>query len=116
MRKIIVLAAMMAMMLALASPAFAHAVGGDVDVLAVDASQSATVDVTQSQFGDATATSGDIGSAANASIDNSLDVSVTQVNGGVGGVAAGDDLFVDFPFVVFDGDMDDDGILDVFEM
>ncbi len=98
MRKIIVLAAMLAMMLAMASPAFAHAVGGDVDVLAVDASQSATVDATQSQFGDASATSGDIGSAADASIDNSLDVSVEQVNGGFD-----DDFFFDddFDFIIF---------------
>lgn len=100
MRKIIVLAAMMAMMLALASPAFAHAVAvdGGVDLQFVDASQSATVDVTQS--GDASATSG-LGGAASASVDNSLDVSVTQVNAGVGGGASGDDLFVDFPFVIF---------------
>lgn len=102
MRKIMVLAAMLAMMMAAAAPAFAHdAVGGDVDILVADASQTATVDVTQSQFGDATATAGDIGSAADASIENSLDVSVTQVNAGVGGVAAADDLFVDFPFVIF---------------
>lgn len=102
MKKIMALAAMLAMMMVAAAPAFAHeAVGGDVDILVADVSQSATVDVTQSQFGDASATSGDLGSAADASIDNSLDVSVTQVNAGVGGVAAGGDLFVDFPFVVF---------------
>lgn len=101
MRKITVLAAMLAMMLALASPAFAHAVGGDVDLQFVDASQSATVDASQSQFGDATATSGDVGSAASASIDNSLDVSVEQVNAGVHGIAAGDDLFFDHHFFIW---------------
>jgi len=82
MRKIMILAAMMAMMLAMASPAFAHATGGDVDVLDVDASQTATVDATQTQNGDATATSGDVASAASASIDNSLDISVEQTIGG----------------------------------
>lgn len=101
MRKIMVLVAMMAMMMVAAAPAFAHATGGDVDVLVADVSQSATLDVTQSQFGDATATAGDVGSAADASIENSADISVTQVNSGVGGVASGDDLFVDFPFVIF---------------
>lgn len=116
MRKIMVLAAMLAMMMAAAAPAFAHdAVGGDVDILVADVSQEATVDVTQSQFGDATATSGDIGSAADASIENSLDVSVTQVNAGIGGVAAGGDLDFDGVLDIFDVDDDNDGILDEFE-
>ncbi|HET7477917.1 MAG TPA: hypothetical protein VFJ72_00235 [Rubrobacteraceae bacterium] len=94
MRKLMVLVAMLAMMMVAAAPAFAQATGGDVDLSFVDASQSATVDVTQSQFGDATATSGDVGSAADASIDNSLDVSVTQVNGGF----VDDGMFMDDDF------------------
>lgn len=116
MRKILVLASMLAMMMVAAAPAFADATAGDVDILLADVSQDVAVDVTQSQFGDATATAGDIGSAADASIDNSLDVSVTQVNAGVGGVAAGGDVFVDFPLFVFDGDFDDDGVLDDFDV
>lgn len=54
------------------------AVAGDVDLDFVDASQTAAVSVVQTQTGDATATSGDVGSAASAEISNELDVSVEQ--------------------------------------
>lgn len=82
-RKMIALGATTAMMLAAASPAFAHTAAGDVDVEVVDASQQAFVFASQVQAGDAFAVSGDVGSAADASISNSLDISVWQWNGGL---------------------------------
>lgn len=101
-----VLAAMLAMMMVAAAPAYAQdafavsgegdatATGGDVTV--VDASQTATVDVSQVQTGDATAVADD-GSLSFASVDSSLDVTVNQVNGGFG-----EGFFVDdFGFVIF---------------
>lgn len=82
MKKIIILAAMLAMMLVAAAPAFAEATGGDFTLTSVDASQSVDVSVTQTQTGDALATSGDLASAADASVSNSADISVEQINGG----------------------------------
>lgn len=96
-----IVAAMLAMTLVAAAPAMAHTtVAGDVDnsdsslFVTVDATQTQTADV--SQFGGDAIASGD-GSAA--SVENDLFVGQTQVNGGFG----------------FDGDLDNDGILDEFE-
>jgi hypothetical protein len=95
MRKVMLLAAMLAMALIAASPAFAQATGGDVSVQYVDCSQVAAVAAAQGQYGDATATSGDIGSAAAAEISNQLGISIEQVNACLGGVAAGGDIVVE---------------------
>lgn len=86
MKKVILLAAMLAMVLVAAAPALAQAVGGDVNVQYVDCSQVAAVAATQGQYGDATATSGNIGSAAEASIANELGISIEQVNACLGGI------------------------------
>lgn len=102
MRKVMVLAAMLAMMLVAAAPAFAQTVtGGDFNLQVVNASQSVTTDVTQSGTatsvgGFATATSGDatLGGASgatasadsDASVSNTADISVDQFNGGLGGL------------------------------
>jgi hypothetical protein len=85
------LAAMLAMVLAAAAPAFAQAIGGDVDVQYVDCSQVQAAAAAQGQYGDATA--GDLGSAA--AIAQELGISQEQVNACLGGVAAGDDIVVD---------------------
>lgn len=95
MRKTMLLAAMLAMVVIAAAPAFAQATGGDVSVQYVDCSQVAAVAATQGQYGDATATSGDIGSAAAAEISNELGISIEQVNACLGGVAAGGDIVVE---------------------
>ena len=99
MRKLIAVGAMLALMLVAAAPAFAnHAVGGDVDIDVVDASQTQAAAATQTNEGDADA--GNLGSAA--AISQDLTIEQSQVNAGFGGVAAG-------------GDLDFDGVLDVFE-
>jgi hypothetical protein len=85
------LAAMLAMVLAAAAPAFAQAVGGDVDVQYVDCSQVQAAAAAQGQYGDATA--GDLGSAA--AISQELGISQEQVNACLEGVAAGGDIIVD---------------------
>ena len=91
MRKLTILAAMLALMLVATAPAFADtAVGGDVDVSFRDASQTQAAAATQTNEGDADA--GNLGSAA--AIDQDLDLDQSQVNGGFGGVAAGDDIDV----------------------
>lgn len=95
MKKVTMLAAMLAMVLIAAAPAFAQATGGDVSVQYVDCSQVAAVAAVQGQYGDATATSGDIGSAAAAEISNELGISIEQVNACLGGVAAGGDIVVE---------------------
>ena len=84
------LAAMLAMVLAAAAPAFAQAIGGDVDVQYVDCSQVQAAAAAQGQYGDATA--GDLGSAA--AIAQELGISQEQVNACLGGVAAGGDINV----------------------
>jgi hypothetical protein len=90
MKKIMATGAMMAIMVIGASPAFAaDAVGGDVDVDFLDASQTQAAAATQTQEGDAMA--GDLGSAA--AVDQSLMIHQSQVNAGWGGVAAGDDIW-----------------------
>lgn len=95
MRTVMLLAAMLAMALIAASPAFAQATGGDVSVQYVDCSQVAAVAAAQGQYGDAAATSGDVGSAAAAEISNQLGISIEQVNACLGGVAAGGDIVVE---------------------
>jgi len=110
MRKLLVMATTLAMVLAVSAPAFAaDAVGGDVDINVVDASQRQAAAAVQVNRGDADA--GNLGSAA--AIDQSLDISQTQVNAGFGDLD-GDGIFEDSIF--FDGDLDDDGILDDFEV
>ncbi len=96
-----VLAAMLAMMLVAASPAFAQATAiddsNDVsfdDSFNVIAPQVAFVAGVQTNSGDANAAAAD-DSTADASVDQSFDLSVSQVNGGVFGVAAGNDVFLD---------------------
>ena len=86
------LAAMLAMVLVAAAPAFAQATGGDVDIQVVDCSQVAAVAAAQGQYGDAGAAAGDIGSAAAAEIANELGIDVEQVNACLGGTAAGGDI------------------------
>lgn len=89
MRKLTILAALLALMLVAAAPAFADtAVGGDVDVSFRDASQTQAAAATQTQRGDADADNN--GSAAD--IDQDLDLDQSEVNGGFGGVASADDI------------------------
>ena len=83
MRKLVATGTMLVSMLAAAAPAFADtAVGGDVDLQFVDASQTQTAAALQVNTGDATAVSGNVGSAADASIDQSLTIHQSQWNGG----------------------------------
>jgi hypothetical protein len=83
--------AMLAVMVVGSQTAFAAtAVGGDVDLRFVDASQTQAAAAAQTQEGDATA--GNLGSAA--AIDQSLTIEQSQVNAGWNGVAAGDDIWV----------------------
>ena len=83
----------LALMLFATAPAFAQAVGGDVDLQFVNCSQvqaaAAAQGHDQGQYGDATA--GDLGSAA--AIDQSLTIEQSQVNACDGGVAAGGDIW-----------------------
>ena len=90
-RKVMLLAAMLAMVLAAAAPAFAQAVAGDVDVQYVDCSQVQAAAAAQGQYGDATAD--DLGSAA--AIAQELGISQEQVNACLEGVAAGEDIIVE---------------------
>ena len=90
MKKLLVTGAMLAVMAVGGQTAFADtAVGGDVDIDFLDASQTQAAAATQTQEGDATA--GDLGSAA--AIDQSLTIDQSQVNAGWGGVAAGGDIW-----------------------
>ena len=90
MRRLLATGTMLVLMIAAASPAFADAVGGDFTLKVFDASQTQAAAALQTQHGDATATAdataGRFGSAANAtadaSIDQSLDISQRQWNGG----------------------------------
>lgn len=88
-----VVAAMLAMMLVAASPAFAQdvntagdvsgtAVGGNLSVVYVDASQFQFAAVGQAQFGDATSVAGDLGSSASSEISQEVGISQWQWNGG----------------------------------
>lgn len=90
MKKLMATGAMLAIMVVGAAPAFAaDAVGGDVDVDFLDASQTQAAAAAQTQEGDADA--GNLGSAAD--IDQSLTIEQSQVNAGWGGVAAGGDIW-----------------------
>ena len=88
------LAAMLAMVLAAAAPAFAQAVGGDVSVQYVDCSQVQAAAAAQGQYGDAIAdadaSAGDFASAANAeavaAIAQELGITQAQVNACLGGI------------------------------
>jgi hypothetical protein len=89
-KKLMVTVATLALMVAMASPAFASAVGGDVTFRFWDASQTQAAAALQTQHGDATATAdstaGRFASAADATADASIDQSLTidqwQWNGG----------------------------------
>ncbi len=103
MRKLMIVAAMLAMVLVAAAPAMAQTtVAGDVDSSENTSFLSVDVDATQTQTADVTQYGGDAiasGGGSVASVENELFVDQTQVNGGFG----------------FDGDLDNDGILDEFE-
>ncbi len=84
MKKLMVLVAMLAMMLAMAAPAFAQSIaideGDDVEFNAGAQNIIGSVgDITQTQVGTATATA-DNDSAAAASVDQAQDVSISQTN------------------------------------
>ncbi len=84
MKKFMVLAAMLVMMLAMAAPAFAQATaideGDDVEFNAGAQNIIGSVgDITQVQVGTATATA-DNDSAAAASVSQAQDVSISQTN------------------------------------
>lgn len=102
MRKLLLLAAMLAMVLVVAAPAMAQtAIAGDldssVDVVFVDSDVTQTA--TATQFGgDAIA----VGDGSAAAVSNELTVEQSAVVAGFDSVAAG-------------GDLDGDGILDDFE-
>jgi hypothetical protein len=92
MRKLLAMGTMLVLMLAAAAPALADtAVGGDVDLRFVDASQTQAAAASQTNTGDATstasATAGDFASAADASAEASIDQNLTidqrQWNGGL---------------------------------
>ncbi|ABG05617.1 hypothetical protein Rxyl_2700 [Rubrobacter xylanophilus DSM 9941] len=91
MRKVVLLAAMLAMALFAAAPvlAQANAVGGDVQIQDQDCAQVISVLGQQAQYGDAGAVSGDIGSAAAADIAQELGISVDAVQNCL---QAGDDI------------------------
>ncbi len=119
-----ILAAMLAMVLVAASPAFAQAtaISGGNDVEFEDSfndfgEQSVFVGASQVNTGDANAVAID-DSEADASIDQDLDVSVDQVSSGFGSGGFdngnGSGGFGSGGFD--DGDFDDDGILDEFDV
>lgn len=89
-KKLMIMVATLALMVAMASPSFADAVGGDVTFKFWDASQTQAAAATQAQHGDATAaaasSAGNFASAADAdasaAIDQSLTIEQRQWNGG----------------------------------
>ncbi|HJQ27883.1 MAG TPA: hypothetical protein VJ827_00965 [Rubrobacter sp.] len=89
-KKLMVMVATLALMVAMASPSFAQAIGGDFTVKVWDASQTQAAAATQAQHGDTTATAdstaGRFASAAQATADAAIDQSLTidqlQENGG----------------------------------
>lgn len=94
MKKLLALGTMVVLMLAATSPAFAQATAddgaiaddSDVTTLTVevfDASQFQAAAAAQANYGDANAAADD-GSTAEASIDQSLTIDQTQINGGFG--------------------------------
>lgn len=90
MKRLAATGAMLVLLIAAASPAFASAVAGDVTLKFWDASQTQAAAATQAQHGDAFATAdstaGNFASAADATADASIDQSLTidqwQWNGG----------------------------------
>ena len=82
MKRLAVTGAMLAIMVAGGVPAFASATAGDVTVDVMRAPQFQFAAALQTQQGDATATSGNVGSAADAAIDQSLTIDQWQWNGG----------------------------------
>ncbi len=122
-----ILAAMLAMVLVAASPAFAQAtaISGGNDVEFEDSfndfgEQSVFVGASQVNTGDANAVAID-DSEADASIDQDLDVSVDQVSSGFGsggfdnGDFDDDGILDEFDVVILVGDFNNNGILDDFE-
>ncbi len=81
-KKLMVLVAALAMMVALASPAFAEAIGGDVSVEFLSAPQFQFAAALQTQQGDATSSASGVATAADAAISQGLDISQMQLNGG----------------------------------
>ena len=116
MRKVMLLAAMLAMVLAAAAPAFAQAVieddgdDGNTNVQYVDCSQVQAAAAAQGQYGDANAAADDE-SVAIANISQDLDITQNQVNACLGGIEdsniaqGGENGGVIF-------DVDDDGVDD----
>ena len=89
MRKVMLLAAMLAMVLAAAAPAFAQAVAGDVNVQYVDCSQVQAAAAAQGQYGDASADASGVSTAAAAEIAQELGITQQQVNACLGGINVG---------------------------
>ncbi len=81
-KKLVVLGVVLAMMVAMAAPAFADAIAGDVDVDFQSAPQFQFAAALQTQQGDTTSSASGVATAADASIDQSLDFSQSQWNGG----------------------------------
>ena len=83
MKRLAATGAMLVLMVAAAAPSFADtAIGGDVNLQFVDASQTQAAAALQINRGDATATASGVATAADAAISQSLDVSQWQWNGG----------------------------------
>jgi hypothetical protein len=106
MRKLMVVASMLAMVLVAAAPALAAtAIGGDVDVVDSDQIQAALT--IQRNSGNDQDLSG---------VAQDLSVDQTQVGAGSGTIAAGGDFDLDGTDDLFDVDDDNDGILDDFDI
>src|SRR5215204_5757628 len=87
-RKVMLLAAVLAMVLAAAVPALAKnttAVAGDVSVQYVDCSQVQAAAAAQGQYGDASANASGLSNAAAAEISQELGITQAQVNACLGG-------------------------------
>ncbi len=82
-KKLVATGTVAVLMLAAASPAFAQATGGDVNLDFVDASQTQAAAALQVNEGDATADASGVGSAAAAEIGQDLSIEQSQWNGGV---------------------------------
>lgn len=112
MRKLMVVASMLAMVLVAAAPAFAStAIGGDVDF--VDSDQTQVAVAIQSNSGnDGLGRFGGFGSA----VAQDLEIDQTQVGASSGSIAAGGDVDLDGVGDLFDVDDDNDGIVDDFDV
>src|SRR5215208_4075460 len=91
-RKVMLLAAVLAMVLAAAVPALAKnttAVAGDVSVQYVDCSQVQAAAAAQGQYGDASANASGLSNAAAAEISQELGITQAQVNACLGGFNVG---------------------------